>query len=211
MPHMCTRCKSVFEDGMDVLEGCPVCGWKKFLFVKSKDKIGEVEGALQVSRIGGIGGQGGTIELAPEAEGSLRRKNKKAPGRNKKDAPTGDKTEVPTRNKDAPTRDKKTGRPDGGRNEGTIRKGKPRKKGKGTLGFFDLDSRTERSNSPAPRGSQKDRIDEDKSLESIRMPEPGTYELNLPSLFEREELVMAIKEGTYLIDLSSAFKKSKKS
>lgn len=43
------------------------------------------------------------------------------------------------------------------------------------------------------------------------MPEPGTYELNLPSLFEREELVMAIKEGTYLIDLSSAFKKSKKS
>jgi uncharacterized protein len=34
--------------------------------------------------------------------------------------------------------------------------------------------------------------------------------LNLPSLFEREELIMAVKEGTYFIDLSSAFRKGKK-
>jgi hypothetical protein len=39
---------------------------------------------------------------------------------------------------------------------------------------------------------------------------PGTYELNLPSLFERDELIMAVKEGTYFIDLTSVFKKSKK-
>ena len=36
---------------MDVLEGCPVCGWNKFLFVKSKDKIKEVRGALKASEI----------------------------------------------------------------------------------------------------------------------------------------------------------------
>jgi predicted nucleic acid-binding Zn-ribbon protein len=47
-------------------------------------------------------------------------------------------------------------------------------------------------------------------LESIKITAPGTYELNLPSLFEREELIMAVKEGTYFIDLTSAFKKSKK-
>jgi predicted nucleic acid-binding Zn-ribbon protein len=51
---------------------------------------------------------------------------------------------------------------------------------------------------------------EDKTLESIKITAPGTYELNLPSLFEREELIMAVKEGTYFIDLSSAFRKSKK-
>jgi predicted nucleic acid-binding Zn-ribbon protein len=34
--------------------------------------------------------------------------------------------------------------------------------------------------------------------------------LNLPSLFERDELIMAVKEGTYIIDLTSAFKKGKK-
>ena len=51
---------------------------------------------------------------------------------------------------------------------------------------------------------------EGKALESIKITAPGTYELNLPSLFERDELIMAVKEGTYFIDLSSAFKKGKK-
>ncbi|MGV8176110.1 MAG: OapC/ArvC family zinc-ribbon domain-containing protein [Methanothrix sp.] len=47
-------------------------------------------------------------------------------------------------------------------------------------------------------------------MESVKITAPGTYELNLPSLFERDELIMAVKEGTYFIDLTSAFKKSKK-
>jgi len=51
----------------------------------------------------------------------------------------------------------------------------------------------------------------DGKVESIMITAPGTYELNLPSLFERDELIMAVKEGTYFIDLSSALKKSKKS
>lgn len=51
---------------------------------------------------------------------------------------------------------------------------------------------------------------ESEKLESIKITAPGTYELNLPSLFEREELIMAVKEGTYFIDLSSAFRKGKK-
>jgi predicted nucleic acid-binding Zn-ribbon protein len=50
----------------------------------------------------------------------------------------------------------------------------------------------------------------EEKLESVRITDPGTYELNLPTLFERDELIMAVKEGTYFIDLSSAFKKSKK-
>jgi predicted nucleic acid-binding Zn-ribbon protein len=51
---------------------------------------------------------------------------------------------------------------------------------------------------------------EGNALESIKITAPGTYELNLPSLFERDELIMAVKEGTYFIDLTSAFKKGKK-
>jgi predicted nucleic acid-binding Zn-ribbon protein len=49
-----------------------------------------------------------------------------------------------------------------------------------------------------------------ETLESLKITAPGTYELNLPTLFEREELIMAVKEGTYFIDLSSAFRKGKK-
>ena len=61
--------------------------------------------------------------------------------------------------------------------------------------------------------SSRERIElqaKKKPLESIKITAPGTYELNLPSLFERDELIMAVKEGTYFIDLTSAFKKSKK-
>lgn len=54
------------------------------------------------------------------------------------------------------------------------------------------------------------RKSQEKTLESVKITAPGTYELNLPSLFERDELIMAVKEGTYFIDLASVFKKSKK-
>jgi len=57
---------------------------------------------------------------------------------------------------------------------------------------------------------QSDGKPEEKALESVKITAPGTYELNLPSLFERDELIMAVKEGTYFIDLASVFKKSKK-
>jgi predicted nucleic acid-binding Zn-ribbon protein len=68
---------------------------------------------------------------------------------------------------------------------------------------------------PTRHISSKKKIEEDhqsqeKTLESVKITAPGTYELNLPSLFERDELIMAVKEGTYFIDLASVFKKSKK-
>jgi len=57
---------------------------------------------------------------------------------------------------------------------------------------------------------QSDGKPKEKALESVKITAPGTYELNLPSLFERDELIMAVKEGTYFIDLASVFKKGKK-
>jgi len=52
--------------------------------------------------------------------------------------------------------------------------------------------------------------DDDGTVESIRISEPGSYELNLPSLFQRDELVMSVKDGTYMIDLHTAFRRGKK-
>jgi len=70
------------------------------------------------------------------------------------------------------------------------------------------------ASSPPLYSPAKEKLDdgkkEEKTLESIKITAPGTYELNLPSLFERDELIMAVKEGTYFIDLTSAFKKGKK-
>jgi hypothetical protein len=176
---------------MDVLEGCPVCGWKKFLFVKSKDKIKEVRSALKTSEIGG------PYEPWPEGDDSLRKILKAGPRRDREgDGPKDEKRGGKGRHK------AKKSRP--------VRRDGTDQRSKGKLGFVEIDTNRDRSETTTAGRSDKDRPDEDKTLESIRMSEPGSYELNLPSLFEREELVMAVKEGTYLIDLSSAFKKSKK-
>ena len=36
MSHQCTRCQTLFPDGEPaILNGCPSCGWNRFLFVAS--------------------------------------------------------------------------------------------------------------------------------------------------------------------------------
>ncbi|WNY29199.1 hypothetical protein MmiEs2_14230 [Methanimicrococcus stummii] len=41
MPHRCTKCGAVFEDGDSViLTGCPECKWNKFLYVKAEEVAG---------------------------------------------------------------------------------------------------------------------------------------------------------------------------
>jgi len=118
---MCTRCRNVFDEGTDILKGCPVCGWKKFMFAKERP---------------------GQDAAAPVQKADLSQ-------------------------------------PD--------------------------NSSQEMDKMPAWNAAKPE-----SKVESIRITEPGTYELNLPTLFERDELIMAVKEGTYLIDLSSAFRKPKK-
>ena len=137
MPHICTRCNSVFESGEDILKGCPSCGWKKFMFVRKMPQGGDISSVSQdriISRAMGV--------------------------------------RVPPKKREMP--------PAIDRDEPSIK---------------------ENGNGEKPGGEK---------LESIKITAPGTYELNLPSLFEREELIMAVKEGTYFIDLTSVFKKSKK-
>ncbi|GFO97103.1 hypothetical protein ig2599ANME_1303 [groundwater metagenome] len=50
MPHKCTRCENIFRDGAAIiLNGCPKCGWNKFLYVRDEttrpavpaEKVGE--------------------------------------------------------------------------------------------------------------------------------------------------------------------------
>lgn len=43
MPHKCTKCGHIFEDGSaDILTGCPECGWNKFLYVPAKSETEEI-------------------------------------------------------------------------------------------------------------------------------------------------------------------------
>ncbi|MCZ7404793.1 MAG: Zn-ribbon domain-containing protein [Candidatus Methanoperedens sp.] len=112
MPHKCTRCESVFKDGAAIiLNGCPKCGWNKFLYViKEVDEI--------------------------------------------------------------------------------------------------LGNKTAEAESKEVKAEPKPEIGE--RVESVRIVSPGSYELNLESLLERDEIVMALKEdGTYIVHLPSVFEKKK--
>jgi predicted nucleic acid-binding Zn-ribbon protein len=153
MPHTCTRCNSVFDSGEDILKGCPVCGWKKFMFVRKqhKQEIGEKEPEERIiTRAMGV-------RMPPKSVSNDEKKIAGAPG------------------------------------NCSLPSYKP--------AFEAAAGAASRVENSARDG---------KMLESIKITAPGTYELNLSSLFERGELIMAVKEGTYFIDLSSAFRKSKK-
>ncbi|ABE51159.1 Zn-ribbon domain-containing protein [Methanococcoides burtonii] len=134
MPHKCTRCEKIFEDGAEViLSGCPNCGWNKFLYVKDMEPEKEVQ-------------------VQPETVDSV--------------------------DDDIPA-------------EQFIR---------------EIDDII------GIEHKERETVEEEgERVESVRILGPGSYELNLNSLFEREEIVMAIKQdGTYAVDLSSAFRKKKK-
>ena len=158
MPHICTRCNNVFHKGEDILKGCPVCGWKKFLFTRKDPE--DADTSVQETTITRAMG----VRTPPRAalivnDGKIGETKKRAIAQQAIPQAMVQKEEI-----------------------------KP-------LSLPDQEG-----------PETKDEV----KVESIRITAPGTYELNLPSLFEREELIMAVKEGTYLIDLTSAFRKSKK-
>jgi len=142
MPHKCTRCENIFKDGAAIiLNGCPKCGWNKFLYVRD-------ETPAAVPNIGATtNGQ-----ISPEASKFIK------------------EVDEMLGIKDEPA--------------------KP-----------ELKAEQKAETTPKEIGSR---------VESIRILSPGQYELNLESLLERKEIVMALKEdGTYIVHLPSVFKKKK--
>jgi len=47
-------------------------------------------------------------------------------------------------------------------------------------------------------------------LESIRVPSPGKYDIDLVSLFRRKPVIYKLEEGKYIIDLASTFQMLRK-
>jgi predicted nucleic acid-binding Zn-ribbon protein len=57
MPHKCTRCEGIFRDGAAIiLNGCPKCGWNKFLYVRD-----------EMAQPAGSAGQTGNTSIPPAA------------------------------------------------------------------------------------------------------------------------------------------------
>lgn len=61
-----------------------------------------------------------------------------------------------------------------------------------------------KAKAPAAKKGHNDRI------ESVRILEKGDYDINLPMLLNRKELVMSHEDGVYIVDLPSALKATPK-
>jgi predicted nucleic acid-binding Zn-ribbon protein len=144
MPHKCTRCENIFKDGAAIiLNGCPKCGWNKFLYVRD-----ETPAAAAVSKTGATT----SGQISPEASKFIK------------------EVDEMLGIKDEPVKS-------------------------------ELKAEQKTETTPKEIGSR---------VESIRILSPGQYELNLESLLERKEIIMALKEdGTYIVHLPSVFKKKK--
>ncbi|WP_292376974.1 MULTISPECIES: Zn-ribbon domain-containing protein [unclassified Methanosarcina] len=139
MPHRCTRCGTIFEDGDSViLSGCPNCGWNKFLYVKKECEGSEnqVRPALEEQKLDLESSLDEVVKNIDEALASEQENTKQEP--------------------------------------------------------------------------EAERETDEERVESVRILGPGSYELNLDSLLERKELVMAIREeGSYALHLPSVFSQQK--
>ncbi len=137
MPHKCTRCEHIFDDGAAaILNGCPNCGWNKFLYVQNETRKDNTE------------------DLS------------------KKIDTKGDQQSTPA--------------------ERFINE---------VDQMLGVDI-TKRNVSYEMEGEK---------VESVKILGPGSYELNLDSLLNRKEIIMAIKEdGSYALHLPSVFDEKKK-
>ncbi|WP_290900407.1 Zn-ribbon domain-containing protein [Ferroglobus sp.] len=65
---------------------------------------------------------------------------------------------------------------------------------------------------PKVKGREKEELEEQfEKIESVRIVAPGTYEINIEKLLERDEIIIALQEnGRYAIHLPSLIKKKKR-
>ncbi len=203
MPHQCTTCDRSFPDGSKaMLGGCPDCGGNKFQFLPSGafdgSTAGEPAGSSQPgpsAPAGGSASRGVTGSTASEPtatdEDILEAPSEPAPDSSDSDGPEDaaqasarrsfvSREELPSVDDRAAVleevaRDSRPGEPEGESSEPTTEQ-RP-----------DLETLRRELND---------------QFESIRIVEPGQYELNLMELYDREEYIIALKEdGRYVIDV----------
>jgi len=233
MPHECVSCGEVFEDGADeVFDGCPDCGATKFFYVKEvtdeevKKEPDETQdgAASDIDTRPDVG-----VDMDPEPDTNLdsdghshspERRSNSTTIHPEKETPV-DATDVPTqtaREAEADNTDGVTDTEVDVETDDDIVEAESEYED--SFGG-SLDSETETgadttaSESPSVttdsegRKFRRARPDEARQrlldeFETIRIVEPGSYELNLMNLYEDEEKIIALQEdGKYQVSLPS--------
>ncbi len=164
MPHRCMECNSVLESGeLDLGTGCPVCGGKKFEYVRPQKAMEADLRKLTVSQY---------VAYADSVE----------PG-----------------HEENPTLEKKL-----------MLKDKLQHKEPKAVEHKPAPKPAEVPKAEVSKPKVKKQSAHEGRIDSVRIVETGSYDLNLPMLLNRKELVMSKEEGVYHVDLPSALKTTPK-
>jgi predicted nucleic acid-binding Zn-ribbon protein len=197
MAHQCTACGRTFEDGSTaMLSGCPDCGGNTFQYFKGdppetpgtppepeieagvSGTVGETVGKARAAVSGFVG-------AGPDSRGEAS-----TPSDGDDDILVADETPVPQSRASEPATDAAEDTDTTSDSDAAAT-------------AEDTTDATVGPNSPGEEPSLDElRAELNDQFESIKILEPGQYELNLMELYEREEHIIALQEdGRYVIDV----------
>ncbi|MFB6069688.1 MAG: Zn-ribbon containing protein [Halanaeroarchaeum sp.] len=235
MPHLCTNCGQSFPDGSkEMLSGCPECGGNKFQYLPESALDEEIPTETPPDRPGDDAGVTDTVgraatsvrdyvtrrreanESRDDSAGSSAADDDQSPERSDRaaDPGQGEATDEPSRasaqprdgeamadvddedDAQASARTEMVDRddlPDETISAGTAPPGDGR--------VVDEPDSSERPDLEELREELNDQF------ESIKILEPGQYELNLMELYDREEHIIALQEdGRYMIEVPDTWR-----
>ncbi|UPM41870.1 Zn-ribbon domain-containing protein [Halocatena salina] len=216
MPHQCTNCGCVFGDGSkEMLSGCPECGGTTFQFRPDDVDDGDAPVAEEPpdppeGAVGTRVGRATSIVRGLMSSGSS-------------DPPVADevRSERTDEGRDADVLDSTEPDPSDGPEDSAQATARSEFVSSDSLPPHTPDTPSSESSRSAPAsdpppsngrvvreptGEQPDlaelRAELNDQFESIKILEPGQYELNLMELYDREEYIIALQEnGHYIIQM----------
>ena len=206
MPHQCTNCERVFPDGSkEMLSGCPDCGGNKFQF--------KPDSSTPTPTLGDDG-----------ADADASQSSRPSPDRTPSGSPTAPDADTPPGR--APSPPESTPDVDADADADYIEaESDPSALGEDTAqadARRDVVTRDELDDVATPPPAADDaaraippdddaaespgiddlRAELNDQFESIKIVEPGQYELNLMELYDRQECIISLQEdGHYVIEV----------
>jgi predicted nucleic acid-binding Zn-ribbon protein len=231
MPHQCTDCGRVFDDGStEMLSGCPDCGGNKFQFHPDTDDVPEQPspdaeppdrpqpgGESSVAQK--VGSAATTVRdlVGSSPSGPPEPTSTDAPATSEPSTASADATDATVTAGDAASADTEDAAQASARSELVSPDELPAAPDRPAT------TRSSPAVDPSPNGSTSApeeatpgdtepreerpdlselRAELNDQFESIKVLEPGQYELNLMSLYDREEYIIALQEdGKYTIQV----------
>ncbi|MFW6384380.1 MAG: OapC/ArvC family zinc-ribbon domain-containing protein [Halodesulfurarchaeum sp.] len=237
MPHQCTNCGHTFPDGSkEMLSGCPDCGHNTFQYIPEgadPDPVAETEAEPPEPPVDEDSVTGRVTRAASTVKEYVRSHEDRRPEETTETSRAAS-SGTPTQSADAGSGPEEESEPDE-EEKSPEREDRAQASARGEVADFsplhsstdaadtDREEEPEPTESPPP-GAEDARVVEkpepamdtdleelraelNDQFESIRIVEPGQYELNLMELYDREEHIVALQEdGKYVIEVPESWR-----